>query len=211
MNGSECKQCGMLVEPANAYHPYAACLMFKACRDGNVVQANLDAVVTHAKQPDEPVADDEAAYQAHAKSPLTLREWAEGGLPLRLAFMAGIKRGRATPQTAVPTTRKELVGASILKPAARAAIELEHSLNTGGEDDGKHEPWVMITVKEGQALLAERGELLDLLMDIIITNSVGARVPNTLWIARAVAATDFTVDPAKHQGGPHVDPDQTSR
>jgi hypothetical protein len=34
----------MLVEPGE-YHPYAACLMFKACGDGSVVRANLDAVL----------------------------------------------------------------------------------------------------------------------------------------------------------------------
>jgi hypothetical protein len=40
----ECKECGMLVEPGE-YHPYAACLMFKACGDGSVVRANLVAVL----------------------------------------------------------------------------------------------------------------------------------------------------------------------
>ena len=45
----ECKECGMPVE-AGEYHPYAACLMFKACHDSSVVQANLDAVVNHGYQ-----------------------------------------------------------------------------------------------------------------------------------------------------------------
>jgi hypothetical protein len=40
----ECKECGMLVEPGE-YHPYAACLMFKACGDASVVRANLVAVL----------------------------------------------------------------------------------------------------------------------------------------------------------------------
>jgi hypothetical protein len=40
----ECKECGMLVEPGE-YHPYAACLMFKACGDSSVVRANLVAVL----------------------------------------------------------------------------------------------------------------------------------------------------------------------
>lgn len=31
------------------YHPYAACLMFRAARDGNTVQANLDAVVAYGR------------------------------------------------------------------------------------------------------------------------------------------------------------------
>lgn len=41
-----CMECGMSTE-ANEYHPYAACLMFKGCHDGEVVRANLDAVVAH--------------------------------------------------------------------------------------------------------------------------------------------------------------------
>ena len=40
---TECGQCGMVVHPAE-YHPYAACLMFQSCKDGEVVRANLDAV-----------------------------------------------------------------------------------------------------------------------------------------------------------------------
>lgn len=45
-----CRECGMPVDAASTYHPYAACLMFKACGDGEVVQANLDAVVAHGYQ-----------------------------------------------------------------------------------------------------------------------------------------------------------------
>ena len=37
----------MPVDKATTYHPYAACLMFKACHSSDVVQANLDAVVAH--------------------------------------------------------------------------------------------------------------------------------------------------------------------
>lgn len=53
-----CSQCGMLLRKPNDYHPYAACLMFNACRDGNVVEANLGAVVEYGaqqaqRQPDE--------------------------------------------------------------------------------------------------------------------------------------------------------------
>jgi hypothetical protein len=43
-----CSACGMSVEP-HAYHPYAACLMFRACHDGNVVDANLKAVVEYGR------------------------------------------------------------------------------------------------------------------------------------------------------------------
>ena len=42
-----CKECGMPVDDSVTYHPYAACLMFKACQSSDVVQANLDAVIFH--------------------------------------------------------------------------------------------------------------------------------------------------------------------
>ena len=45
-----CSECGMPVEKATTYHPYAACLMFKACHDSAVVQAALDAVVFYGYQ-----------------------------------------------------------------------------------------------------------------------------------------------------------------
>lgn len=38
-----CGECGMPCA-ANEYHPYAACLMFKACHNSEVVRANLEAV-----------------------------------------------------------------------------------------------------------------------------------------------------------------------
>ena len=38
-----CQDCGMVCQPTE-YHPMAACLMFKACHDGDQVRANLKAV-----------------------------------------------------------------------------------------------------------------------------------------------------------------------
>lgn len=47
---SVCHGCGMvLFEPAE-YHPYAACLMFKATRDGTETRANLHAVVAYGRE-----------------------------------------------------------------------------------------------------------------------------------------------------------------
>lgn len=40
----KCGHCGMVLKDWNEYHPYAACLMFKACGDGKVVRDNLAAV-----------------------------------------------------------------------------------------------------------------------------------------------------------------------
>jgi len=44
-----CADCGMIVKE-NEYHPYAACLMFKGCKDGKVVRANLKAVRDNAAE-----------------------------------------------------------------------------------------------------------------------------------------------------------------
>lgn len=38
-----CGECGMPCA-LGEYHPYAACLMFKACNDGDTVRSNLAAV-----------------------------------------------------------------------------------------------------------------------------------------------------------------------
>lgn len=47
--GWHCAQCGMRTDGPAVYHPYAACLMFKACKNGDTVQANLDAVVKYGR------------------------------------------------------------------------------------------------------------------------------------------------------------------
>jgi hypothetical protein len=61
---SYCNECGMPVKP-NEYHPYAACLMFKACHSSSVVQANLDAVAKLAAKgkPDNPPEFDAARLE----------------------------------------------------------------------------------------------------------------------------------------------------
>jgi hypothetical protein len=45
---SSCACCGMLCKPLE-FHPYAACLMFKACKNGDTVRANLAFVVEYGK------------------------------------------------------------------------------------------------------------------------------------------------------------------
>lgn len=47
---SHCTQCGMVTQGPTDYHPYAACLMMQACKNGNTVQANLDAVVEYGRE-----------------------------------------------------------------------------------------------------------------------------------------------------------------
>lgn len=38
-----CTECGMVCQPAE-FHPFAACLMFRGCHDGDKVRANLAAL-----------------------------------------------------------------------------------------------------------------------------------------------------------------------
>jgi len=42
-----CGECGMPCRPGE-YHPYAACLMFKACRNSDTVRGNLQDAQDHA-------------------------------------------------------------------------------------------------------------------------------------------------------------------
>ena len=42
-----CSQCGMAGVDAPKYHPYAACLMFLGCGNGDYVSHNLRAVVEY--------------------------------------------------------------------------------------------------------------------------------------------------------------------
>jgi hypothetical protein len=55
-----CDFCGMPCK-ADEYHPYAACLMFKACHNSEVVRANLEAV--RGTPPPAVAREDEALIQ----------------------------------------------------------------------------------------------------------------------------------------------------
>ncbi|MEZ7198155.1 hypothetical protein [Pseudodesulfovibrio karagichevae] len=43
---TRCQECGMPVK-AGEFHPYAACLMFKACHNSTDVRGNLAALYQH--------------------------------------------------------------------------------------------------------------------------------------------------------------------
>ena len=47
MADTECKACGMHVGEGPRFHPYAACLMMMAVKNGNTVEANLRHVVQY--------------------------------------------------------------------------------------------------------------------------------------------------------------------
>lgn len=57
---TSCAECGMPVR-AGEYHPYAACLMFKACHNSETVRANLAFVMEHA------AATERAALEVEAR------------------------------------------------------------------------------------------------------------------------------------------------
>jgi hypothetical protein len=44
-----CGYCGMVCRSIREYHPYAACLMFQACRNGDTVRGNLQSVIEYGK------------------------------------------------------------------------------------------------------------------------------------------------------------------
>jgi hypothetical protein len=46
-----CAECGMVCSPGE-FHPYAACLMFRGCHDGDVVRTNLAALRGPGEMPE---------------------------------------------------------------------------------------------------------------------------------------------------------------
>lgn len=44
-----CNECGMPCE-SGEYHPYAACLMFKGCKNSKIVRDNLHAISTRPQE-----------------------------------------------------------------------------------------------------------------------------------------------------------------
>lgn len=40
-----CAECGMIVQ-LGEYHPFAACLMYKGCKDENTVRENIKSITT---------------------------------------------------------------------------------------------------------------------------------------------------------------------
>ncbi len=49
-NERRCAECGMVLFEPTEYHPYAACLMFKASRDSLATRANLHQVVNYGRE-----------------------------------------------------------------------------------------------------------------------------------------------------------------
>jgi hypothetical protein len=45
LESGTCRMCGMVTNHPREFHPYAVCLMMMGARNGNVVQANLDALI----------------------------------------------------------------------------------------------------------------------------------------------------------------------
>lgn len=66
-----CADCGMPCT-VGEYHPFAACLMFKACRNSAVVRANLAAVVEHGGRTPSSEGDGRDGEDARA-----WRQWCE--------------------------------------------------------------------------------------------------------------------------------------
>ncbi len=57
----KCHNCGMPVAHPAEFHPYAACLMFQACRNSETVMANLGYVVRYGMICERKGIDDDQA------------------------------------------------------------------------------------------------------------------------------------------------------
>lgn len=95
-----CGECGMLCRPAE-FHPYAACMMFKACGSATIVRANL-AWANPPAQTEREAALCDAAYVAGAQAgfnaaaspdPMALHKLLE----TRAGYLAVLKRTAANP------------------------------------------------------------------------------------------------------------------
>lgn len=49
MEEPACMGCGMQID-RHEYHPHAACLMFKSCKNDDEVRKNLEAVISYGKK-----------------------------------------------------------------------------------------------------------------------------------------------------------------
>lgn len=87
-----CGCCGMPCT-AEEYHPYAACLMYKACRNSIEVTANLKAVLAHGKSSVEPTYQSgsaAAASYADAHAPVIPNHRALVKTAVAEAYLAGM-------------------------------------------------------------------------------------------------------------------------
>lgn len=51
-----CSGCWMPLRAADHYHPYAACLMFKQCKDRDQVEVYLKEVIDHGRSKERELA-----------------------------------------------------------------------------------------------------------------------------------------------------------
>lgn len=47
---TRCAACGMTTLHPREYHPYGACLIYRACRDSNTTRAQIAAIVEDARR-----------------------------------------------------------------------------------------------------------------------------------------------------------------
>lgn len=59
-----CSGCGMCLRAPNHYHPYAACLMHRQCKDASQVEVYLKEVLEHGR-----IEEREVTKQRGAKRP----------------------------------------------------------------------------------------------------------------------------------------------
>ena len=60
-----CSGCGMGLRAPNHFHPYAACLMYRQCKDASQVEVYLKEAIEHGRDKER-----ETAKQREAKRPV---------------------------------------------------------------------------------------------------------------------------------------------
>ena len=63
-----CSGCGMLLRAPNHYHPYAACLMHRQCKDASQVEVYLKEVLEHGRHKEREATKQRAAKRPPLKS-----------------------------------------------------------------------------------------------------------------------------------------------
>lgn len=69
-----CAECGFVLSHPDEYHPYAACLMYKSCKDENTVRENLKAVMDFGVKRTE-AADPLDSEPVHRRFGLSYASW----------------------------------------------------------------------------------------------------------------------------------------
>jgi len=106
-----CAECGMSCSP-NEYHPYAACLMFKACHNGDTVRANLPSLSQpQAASSTQAVEESARAWMAATAESLDVARRDDDLLTLARALTVWIDDARLAASSTTPVSVADVCAA----------------------------------------------------------------------------------------------------